>query len=133
MTVKENHRPSRKFTHRPGFRLPSVIESHGPSGKVRGNAAQLVDRYVSLGKDALREGDTVMAEAFFQHAEHYRRLLAIHSASSARRQNPAREERDKSDGVELFIDELGSELKDLESDDTQDGDNGQQDGSLEVS
>lgn len=68
-------RPSRKFSHKGSLRTPSILESHGPGGKVRGTASQLVDRYVSLGRDALREGDHVMAEAFFQHAEHYRRLL----------------------------------------------------------
>jgi hypothetical protein len=121
MTIKENYRPSRKFNHRPGPRLPSVIESHGPSGKIRGNAAQLVDRYALLGKDALREGDAVMAEAFFQHAEHYRRLMAIHSASSARRQAPAKEELDKDDGVELFTEEsMASFQEDFE--DTQNED-----------
>ncbi|MBM3631936.1 MAG: DUF4167 domain-containing protein [Alphaproteobacteria bacterium] len=53
----------------------SVIESHGPEGKVRGNAQQLIDRYIVLGKDALRDSDVVLAESYFQHAEHYRRLL----------------------------------------------------------
>lgn len=51
-------------------------ESQGPGGKVRGNPQQLIDRYMSLGRDALREGDSPRAENCFQHAEHYRRILA---------------------------------------------------------
>jgi hypothetical protein len=58
------------------FGRTSTIESHGPDGKVRGNAQQLIDRYTLLGKDAMRESDVVLAESYFQHAEHYRRLLA---------------------------------------------------------
>ena len=57
------------------FGRTSTIESHGPDGKVRGNAQQLIDRYTLLGKDAMRESDVVLAESYFQHAEHYRRLL----------------------------------------------------------
>lgn len=52
----------------------TIVESQGPAGRSKGTCAQLVERYVSLGKDALKEGDGVLAENFFQHAEHYRRL-----------------------------------------------------------
>ncbi|HBH26150.1 MAG TPA: DUF4167 domain-containing protein [Rhodospirillaceae bacterium] len=53
-----------------------VYESNGPQGRVRGTAAQVVDKYDTLGKDAASAGDLVLAESFFQHAEHYRRLLS---------------------------------------------------------
>ena len=62
-------------THKSNLGRSSVIESHGPEGKFRGNAQQLIDRYTVLGKDALRDSDVVLAESYFQHAEHYRRLL----------------------------------------------------------
>ena len=56
------------------FSKDSVVESTGPSGKIRGSVQQLVDRYVSFGKDALSQRDFIEAESYFQHAEHYRRL-----------------------------------------------------------
>ena len=74
-SARDNGKPVKKFIHK-GLNRGSMIESHGPSGKVRGTMPQLVDRYTSLGRDAMREGEGVIAEGFFQHAEHYRRLLS---------------------------------------------------------
>lgn len=51
-----------------------VFDSQGPTGKARGTSAQLVDKYVSLGREASAMGDSVMCEYFFQYAEHYRRV-----------------------------------------------------------
>ena len=84
---REGSRPVKKFVHKGGVNRGAVIESHGPEGKVRGTMQQLVDRYTSLGKDAMREGETVMAEGFFQHAEHYRRL----SSSARRHEGPVQD------------------------------------------
>lgn len=75
-----------------GNRFPSkdsTIESVGPAGKVRGNLQHLVDRYMALGKEALGGRDFAEAESFFQHAEHYRRLLAQHKATKAPPKSPA--------------------------------------------
>lgn len=43
--------------------------------RVRGTAQQLFEKYLQLGRDATSGGDRVTAEAFFQHAEHYFRIL----------------------------------------------------------
>lgn len=51
-----------------------VFDSQGPTGKARGTSVQLVDKYLSLGREAAAMGDTVMCEYFFQYAEHYRRI-----------------------------------------------------------
>jgi hypothetical protein len=78
--MKENSNPpySRGPKKSPprGFVRTSVFESLGPGGKNRGTMQQLMDRYTALGRDASRDGDTVLSQGFFQHAEHYRRLLA---------------------------------------------------------
>lgn len=52
-----------------------VFESAGPEGKVRGTPQQIVDKYLTLARDAHTSGDRVMAENFLQHAEHYQRIL----------------------------------------------------------
>jgi hypothetical protein len=43
--------------------------------RVRGTAQQLFEKYLQLGRDATSSGDRVMAEGYFQHAEHYFRVL----------------------------------------------------------
>ncbi|MDX1402847.1 MAG: DUF4167 domain-containing protein, partial [Kiloniellales bacterium] len=53
----------------------SNFESNGPDGRVRGNASQVYEKYLTLGREAVAAGDRVMAEAFYQHAEHYYRLM----------------------------------------------------------
>jgi hypothetical protein len=52
-----------------------VFDSAGPEGKVRGTPQQIIDKYLSLARDAQTSGDRVMSENFLQHAEHYQRLL----------------------------------------------------------
>ena len=52
-----------------------VFDSNGPDLRVRGTAQQLFEKYLQLGRDATSGGDRVMAESYFQHAEHYFRIL----------------------------------------------------------
>ncbi len=52
-----------------------VFDSNGPDLRIRGTAQQLFEKYLQLGRDATSSGDRVMAEGYFQHAEHYFRIL----------------------------------------------------------
>jgi hypothetical protein len=45
------------------------------AGRMRGNAQQLMDKYLALARDATMQGDRVLAENYFQHADHYYRVL----------------------------------------------------------
>jgi hypothetical protein len=36
---------------------------------------QIAEKYLSLARDALASGDMVAAESYFQHAEHYNRII----------------------------------------------------------
>ena len=54
-----------------------VYESNGPDVKVRGTAQTVAEKYLQLARDAHSAGDPVMAEGYFQHAEHYLRILAV--------------------------------------------------------
>jgi predicted component of type VI protein secretion system len=52
-----------------------VFDSNGPEQRSRGTAQQLYDKYLQLGRDASSSGDRVLAESYFQHAEHYFRIV----------------------------------------------------------
>jgi Domain of unknown function (DUF4167) len=65
-----------------------VFDSNGPDVRVRGTAQQLFEKYLQLGRDATSSGDRVMAESYFQHAEHYFRILnAMNQAVQQNQQN----------------------------------------------
>ncbi|HME21854.1 MAG TPA: DUF4167 domain-containing protein [Acetobacteraceae bacterium] len=51
------------------------FDSNGPEVRVRGTAQQLFEKYLQRGRDATGSGDRVMAESYFQYAEHYFRIL----------------------------------------------------------
>jgi len=59
-----------------------VFDSSGPDLRIRGTAQQLFEKYLQLGRDATGSGDRVMAESYFQYAEHYFRIVnAINQAA----------------------------------------------------
>ncbi len=45
------------------------------AGRMRGNAQQLMDKFLALARDASSQGDRVLAENYFQHADHYYRVI----------------------------------------------------------
>jgi Domain of unknown function (DUF4167) len=55
--------------------LARSFESNGPDVKIRGTAAHIAEKYMSLARDALASGDLISAESYFQHAEHYNRII----------------------------------------------------------
>ncbi|HMB75254.1 MAG TPA: DUF4167 domain-containing protein [Kiloniellaceae bacterium] len=68
-------RPNRNKSHGGTPNRNSTFESNGPEGKVRGNAAQVFEKYLALAREATAGGNRVGAEAFYQHAEHYFRII----------------------------------------------------------
>ncbi len=56
--------------------LSRNFESNGPDVKIRGNASHIAEKYLQLARDAQASGDSVMAENYLQHAEHYFRILS---------------------------------------------------------
>lgn len=67
--------------------LTRVYESNGPDVKVRGTASHIAEKYIQLARDAQGSGDPVAAENYYQHAEHYFRLIAA-AQEQFRQQNP---------------------------------------------
>src|SRR5438046_9817332 len=65
--------------------MTRVFESNGPDIKIRGTASHVAEKYDQLARDARSSGDPVAAENYYQHAEHYFRLIA--AAQEQFRQN----------------------------------------------
>jgi hypothetical protein len=75
-----NHRKS----HNP---MARVFESNGPDVKIRGNPAHIAEKYMQLARDAQSSGDPISAENYYQHAEHYYRVIAA-AQEQFRQNNP---------------------------------------------
>ena len=80
--MRQNTNSGRRLRGRPNRNKPqgqqnrnSAIDSNGPEGKVRGNATQVYEKYLTLAREAVSASNRVMAETFFQYAEHYYRVL----------------------------------------------------------
>lgn len=97
----------KRLRGRTGHKNPNTrsqnFESSGPEVKVRGNAQQVVEKYLALARDASLAGDRITAESYFQHAEHYYRVMTANGTGEGRnaqngRQNGEHGERDGQNG-----------------------------------
>lgn len=53
-----------------------AYDGGGQEPRVRGNAYQVLEKYLQLARDAGAAGDRIAAENFLQHADHYYRVLS---------------------------------------------------------
>src|SRR4051812_35375144 len=84
--MKQNSN-SRRSRGRGNGKRPQKIhnfDSNGPEGRVRGNAQQVYEKYLAMARDASSVGDRVATENYFQHAEHYFRILMAQDNSDGR-------------------------------------------------
>lgn len=78
-----------------GNPLSRSYDSNGPDVKIRGTAQHIADKYATMARDSHGSGDTVMAENYYQHAEHYYRIIATAQAQIQERQQ--RDERENAE------------------------------------
>ena len=85
-----NHRPRRHFRSRNdgrGFKrngssgVDFIRNNVSPDSNSRiifrgnQNASKLLEKYLNLGKEALSSGDKILSENYFQHADHFSRIV----------------------------------------------------------
>src|SRR5271170_5799461 len=70
----KKHMPSRNQTY----------DSNGPDIRIRGNAHQVLEKYLTLARDATSQGDRIAAENYYQHAEHYFRVISSQNQANGR-------------------------------------------------
>lgn len=68
--------------------MTRVFDSNGPDIKIRGTASHVAEKYLQLARDARSSGDPVAAENYYQHAEHYFRLIAAAQEQFRQNQQP---------------------------------------------
>ena len=66
---QHNHNPNRPPNRN------QIFDSSGPDVRVRGNAHQVFDKYQALAREAASQGDRILAEAYWQYADHYFRMI----------------------------------------------------------
>lgn len=117
MRQNQNNRRSRaRGNGKRGNIRSQNFESNGPGVKVRGTAQQVLDKYLALARDASSSGDRIAAEAFYQHAEHYFRLLtAADEARNNQQQRRPQNDRTPADDAPETDDELGAEDADAQA------------------
>ncbi len=102
--------------------LTKVFESNGPDVKIRGTASHVAEKYIQLARDAQSSGDPVAAENYYQHAEHYFRLIA--AAQEQFRQSPQYNNQQNA-GNEVVT---GNDSRDGSGNDSRDGSYDDEDG-----
>lgn len=58
------------------------------AGKNNHNASKLIEKYSNLAREALSSGDKILSENYFQHAEHFIRVLEEKDAKFNKDQIP---------------------------------------------
>jgi Domain of unknown function (DUF4167) len=81
--------------------MTRVYESNGPDIKIRGTASHIGEKYLQLARDARSSGDPVAAENYYQHAEHYFRLIAAAQEQFRQNQPQQQQRADNSSDVQL--------------------------------
>lgn len=88
MRGRNNNNNNNNNNHRKSQNpLTRVYESNGPDVKIRGTASHIAEKYIQLARDSQSSGDPVAAENYYQHAEHYFRLIVV-AQEQFRQQNP---------------------------------------------
>jgi hypothetical protein len=102
---QKSNRARGRGSRRPnGTNINRVFESAGPEGKVRGTPQQIMDKYLSLARDAQTLNNRVAAESFFQHAEHYQRLLSEAMGARQERRDGQQPDHDRQGDQETEVD-----------------------------
>lgn len=55
--------------------------------KPRGNAVQVLEKYLVLAQDANSNGDKIKAEGYYQYAEHYQRIINSNGVKNSSSEN----------------------------------------------
>ena len=88
-------------------------------GRNNHNASKLIEKYNNLAREALSGGDKILSENYFQHADHFTRIL---TEQEIQKKSKYLESKSKESELEVNVDKEAdsfSKKKDEKSDDVQ--------------
>ena len=87
-TFRNNHNRSRFRSNDRNFKRNGETEKFNPDfssnsnfkrkvpGRNNHNASKLIEKYNDLAREAVSNGDKILSENYFQHADHFKRILS---------------------------------------------------------
>jgi hypothetical protein len=98
--------------------MPNRSDGNRQDNRQRGNAAQLLEKYKAMARDAQLAGDRVQTEYYLQFADHYFRVLEDgRSRFEEQNQRRSRNDEDEDEGEETASAETQGEYGEDESED----------------
>ena len=97
---KQRNGESQKFDN--GFSTNINFQRRVP-GRNNHNASKLVEKYNDLAREALSKGDKILSENYFQHADHFTRILSERQnyKDSKERDNTVQDNEKKTEALQL--------------------------------
>ena len=93
-----------------GSSFPNVDNFQRKSpGRNNHNASKLIEKYTNLAREALSSGDKILSENYFQHADHFTRILSIQEINKKIRYSENTTSLDTPKNNEKKDDDVGNE------------------------
>ena len=90
----------------------------GIPGRNNHNASKLIEKYNNLAREALSNGDKILSENYFQHADHFTRVLSEQEINKKLKFSNSVETKNGNSNIEKKEDKIVSEKdKDIEKSD----------------
>ena len=80
-------------------------------GRNNHNASKLIEKYSNLAREALSTGDKILSENYFQHADHFTRILNEQESFKKARYSSNVEENKDSTNLNKNLEEAKTEVK----------------------
>tara|TARA_B100001063_G_scaffold133497_1_gene124862 strand:+ start:314 stop:748 length:435 start_codon:yes stop_codon:yes gene_type:complete len=80
-------------------------------GRNNHNASKLIEKYNNLAREALSSGDKILSENYFQHADHFTRILNEQESFKKARYSSNIEENKDSTNLNKNLEEAKTEVK----------------------
>jgi hypothetical protein len=95
-----------------GYNKPTLADGYEIRPRIN-NVQQNYEKYISLARDALTSGDRITAEGFYQHAEHFLRVMNEYKAYLQEKNGQeatTNEEHSEGPEAENFVEAASSDL-----------------------